>query len=59
MKDLKSKKNVKDQLTKEDLEAGMKTFEKTNKPHPALETPDGKNNGAEPAVYTNQRKSHP
>jgi hypothetical protein len=47
----------KDHLSQDDLKAGIKTFEQTDKPHAALETPDGKNNGAEPAVYQNQRKS--
>jgi hypothetical protein len=44
-------------LSQEDLKKDIKTFEQTDKPHAALETPDGKNNGAEPAVYQNQRKS--
>ena len=48
----------KDHLSQEDLKAGIKTFEQTNEPHAALETPDGKNNGAEPSVYQNQRKAH-
>jgi hypothetical protein len=47
----------KDQLSQKDLQAGVKTYEKTNRPHAALETPEGKNNGAEPAVYQNQRKA--
>jgi len=49
----------KDHLTQKDLQAGIKTFEKTDRPHAVLETPEGKNNGAEPAVYQNERKSHP
>jgi hypothetical protein len=49
----------KDHLNQDDLEAGVKTFEDTDKPHAALETPEGKNNGAEPAVYQNQQKYHP
>jgi hypothetical protein len=48
----------KDHLSQEDLKAGIKTFEQTNEPHAALETPDGKNNGAEPSIYQNQRKAH-
>jgi len=48
----------KDELTQEDIESGVKNFVEGNKPHPALETADGKNNGAEPAVYKNQRKAH-
>jgi hypothetical protein len=47
----------KDQLSQQDLQAGIKTYEKTDQPHAALETPEGKNTGAEPAVYQNQRKA--
>jgi septum formation inhibitor-activating ATPase MinD len=47
----------KNQLSHEDLKAGIKTFEKTDEQHAALETPEGKNNGAEPAIYQNQRKA--
>lgn len=47
----------KDHLSQEDLKAGIKTFEQTDEPHAALETPDGKNNGAEPSVYQHQRKA--
>ena len=46
-----------DILFQKDLIAGTSTFAISAKPHRALETPDGKNNGAEPAVYQNQRKS--
>jgi hypothetical protein len=48
----------KSHLSQEDLQAGIKTFEQTNEPIAALETPDGKNNGAEPTVYQNERKAH-
>jgi hypothetical protein len=48
----------KDILSQKDLIAGTSTFALTGAPHKALETPDGKNNGAEPAVYQNQRKAH-
>jgi hypothetical protein len=48
----------KDLLSQKDLKAGIKTFEQTDKPHAALETPEGKNNGAEPSVFQNQRKAH-
>jgi hypothetical protein len=51
--------NDKDHLSQEDLQADIKTFEDTHEPHPALETPEGKNNGAEPAVYQTQQKAHP
>jgi len=47
----------KDVLFQKDLIAGTSTFALSGAPHKALETPDGKNNGAEPAVYQNQRKS--
>lgn len=55
----KEQQKDKDRLSQKDLEAGIKTFEQTDKPHAALETPEGKNNGAEPAVYQNQEKYHP
>ncbi|SDF29555.1 hypothetical protein SAMN05216464_115147 [Mucilaginibacter pineti] len=61
MKEIKhkaGKNRDKDHLSQQDLQADVKTFEPTNVPHPALETADGKNNGAEPAVYKNQRKAH-
>jgi hypothetical protein len=48
----------KDILFQKDLIAGTSTFALSGAPHKALETPDGKNNGAEPAVYQNQRKAH-
>lgn len=54
------KKNItkhKDTLSQDDLKAGVKTFADNKKPHQALETSDGKNNGAEPAVFKNQRKA--
>jgi hypothetical protein len=60
MKENKSeagKKDDKDQLSQKDIQGDIKTFEETNRPHAALQTPEGKNNGAEPAVYQNQRKS--
>ena len=47
----------KDLLSQQDLIAGSSTFSFGVQPHPALETPEGKNNGAEPAAYQNQRKS--
>ena len=46
-----------DVLFQKDLIAGTSTFALSGAPHKALETPDGKNNGAEPAVFENQRKS--
>lgn len=47
----------KDLLSQHDLIAGTSTFSLTDWPHAALQTADGKNNGAEPAVFKNQRKS--
>lgn len=47
----------KNQVTQKDLQAGVKTYKKTDQLHAALETPEGKNNGAEPTVFKNQRKS--
>jgi hypothetical protein len=49
-----TKSGDKDHLSQKDLKAGIKTYEKTDEPHAALETPEGKNNGAEPTVYQNQ-----
>jgi hypothetical protein len=47
----------KDVVFQKELIAGTSTFALSEAPHKALETPDGKNNGAEPAIYENQRKS--
>ena len=47
----------KDLLSRQDLIAGASAFSFSGQPHPAPETPQGKNNGAEPAVYQNQRKA--
>jgi hypothetical protein len=47
----------KDVLSQEDLENDVNTVSPSNEPHAPLETPDGKNNGAEPAAFKNQRKS--
>jgi hypothetical protein len=60
MKAIKTKDNNtgdKKHLSQEDLQAGIKTFEKTDDSHATLETPEGKNNSAEPAVYRNHRKA--
>ncbi len=58
MKDKTKEKVDKNTLSRQDLEKGIKTFEHHEKPHAALETPDGKNNGAEPAVFKGQQKAH-
>ena len=47
----------KDNLSRQDIKSGVKNFAEGDKPHAALETADGKNNGAEPAAFKNQRKS--
>jgi len=47
----------KDQLSQQDIKSGVKNFAESDKPHAALETADGKNNGAEPVAFKNQRKS--
>lgn len=47
----------KDQLSQDDIKSGVKNFAEGDKPHAALETADGKNNGAEPAVFKNMRKA--
>lgn len=49
----------KDTLSQQDIKSGIKNMNESDQPHPALETADGKNNGAEPAVFKNQRKAHP
>jgi hypothetical protein len=46
-----------DTLTQKDIKSGVKNIAESDQPHAALETADGKNNGAEPAVFKNQRKS--
>lgn len=48
----------KDTLSQADMTRGIGTVSEDNRPHAALETPDGKNNGAEPSVFENQRKAH-
>lgn len=58
MKNEAKNKVDKNRLSQEDLKNGLKTFEPANKSHAALETPDGKNNGAELAIFKHQRKSH-
>lgn len=48
----------KDALSQNELQHDVKTFDETDKPHAALEKPEGKNNGAEPAAFRNQQKWH-
>jgi hypothetical protein len=47
----------KDTLSQADIKEDIDTVSEDSRPHMALETPDGKNNGAEPAIYQNQRKA--
>jgi hypothetical protein len=49
----------KDTLSRQDIAGGVKTFEQETEPHMALETKDGKNNGAKPAAFEGQRSNHP
>lgn len=49
----------KNSLSQSDINEGIKTFEDTSAPHAALETPEGKNNGAKPAAFDGQRSNHP
>lgn len=49
----------KDSLSQEDINNGVNTFKESNQPHAALETPEGKNNGAKPAAYDHQQTFHP
>ena len=49
----------KDLLSQEEIQQGIRTFGRHEKPHSALETPDGKNDGALPAAYEGQQSSHP
>jgi hypothetical protein len=45
----------KDELSQSELQSGVNTVAEQSRPHAALETPDGKNNGALPAAYRGQR----
>ena len=48
----------KDTLSQKDIKNNVKNIAEGDRPRAALETPDGKNNGAEPTVFKNQRKAH-
>ncbi|PAW92395.1 hypothetical protein CKK33_02345 [Mucilaginibacter sp. MD40] len=50
---------TKDLITQEDTLAGHKTYEVAQSGHPALETKDGKNNGAIPSAFDGQQPNHP
>jgi hypothetical protein len=50
-------KTNKNELSQNDLKNDMKTFETQPPMHRALETAEGKNNGAKPAAYKNQRSN--
>jgi len=45
-----------DHFSQKDIQNGLKTIGADERAHAALETPDGKNNGAEPAAFKGQRK---
>jgi hypothetical protein len=49
----------KNTLSQQDIADGVKTFEQQSEPHMALETKEGKNNGAIPAAFEGQRSNHP
>ena len=49
----------KDVLTQQDIKDNKKNIPQKGSGRKALETEDGKNNGAEPAVFANERKYHP
>lgn len=49
----------KDTLSQQDIADGVKTFEPGSGAHMALETKEGKNNGALPSAYEGQRSNHP
>ncbi|RVU02477.1 hypothetical protein EOD41_00620 [Mucilaginibacter limnophilus] len=53
------KESSKDQLSREDIEQNIGPFAEDKQQRMALETPSGKNNGAKPAAYKNQRSHHP
>ena len=46
----------KDALSQQELIAGTNTFSLGVPPQVALESPEGKNNGAEPLAFKNQQK---
>jgi hypothetical protein len=50
---------TKDTLSQQDINNGVKTFGQQPEPHMALETKEGKNNGAIPAAFEGQRSNHP
>lgn len=51
--------NDKDELSQEDIEQNIGPYAEEDNARMALETPSGKNNGAKPAAYKNQRTHHP
>ncbi|UEG51689.1 hypothetical protein LLH06_11985 [Mucilaginibacter daejeonensis] len=53
------RKKKKDLLTLKDIKAGVTTFGAAQGPRKALETPEGKNNGALPQAYEDQQPYHP
>lgn len=51
--------NDKNVLSQEDIINNVNTFEDKHDQHMALETKEGKNSGAIPAAFKNQRSNHP
>ncbi|QHS56869.1 hypothetical protein GWR56_15435 [Mucilaginibacter sp. 14171R-50] len=49
----------KNRLSQNDINNNINTFEQTQAARSALETPEGKNNGAKPAAFDGQQSSHP
>ncbi|GGH08821.1 hypothetical protein [Mucilaginibacter phyllosphaerae] len=49
----------KNTLTQQDFAGEVKTFSPPQAGRPALETEDGKNNGALPEAFKNQKSNHP
>lgn len=49
----------KDLLTQQNINDGISTYEEQSEQHMALETKEGKNNGALPKAFENQRSNHP
>lgn len=50
---------TKDVLTQQDIQNGIKPYETQTQEHMALETKEGKNNGAIPAAFAGQQSNHP
>jgi hypothetical protein len=49
----------KDLISQQDIKNGVNTYEQQKGEHMALETKEGKNNGAIPKAFENQQSNHP